>query len=76
MDGALMTTQAELDVWSVRLHEMKIEELTRENEKLRSSLLQAMSLVDRTLDRVGDIDESARYDDWWEAANKLLGIQP
>jgi len=37
--GEGMTTQAELDVWSVRLDEMKIEELTREIEKLMSTTI-------------------------------------
>ncbi len=62
-----MTTQSELDVWSSRLHELKLEEQSREIASLRALVMQAMGLAD-----LGVSYSDGRYDEWWERAEAAL----
>jgi len=58
-----VTTQAELDVWSSRLHELKIEEQGREIAELRALLVGSMNFTS---------EYGPSYDAWWDKADAAL----
>jgi hypothetical protein len=63
-----MTTQASLDVWSSRLHELKISEQAAEIAALRALIMAAAGLIDRSYDEHSE----GRYDEWWDTADEAL----
>ncbi len=63
-----MTTQSELDVWSSRLYELKIEEQSREIASLRALVMQAMGLVDERPPYYPD----EQFESWWDKADAAL----
>ncbi len=63
-----MTTQSELDVWSSRLYDLKLEEQGREIASLRALVMEGMGLVDG----YAAYSHGIRYDVWWDKADAAL----